>query len=498
MSLSLILTSSSFFFSDYIESKINSDKISQRELSLAITRDVSVAIYQARKNAEQGSLEWLSYSRRLAKFDDNIALQLANYFYQEQNKVKALFWWRHAAKLGNASANINLMHYYLSVAQLDEALKIIKSVPQSDHAIFYQIQIALIEGNVTEALSLTRELKEPNHRIKLERIFKRYKIDDKWKLDKRGVSEKRISTSYQMMNLASHIDFPLLSEYSIQCRNSVQVFATNFSDLLYSEKLIQQVQKSIIGAKFCFAPVRYIPLSQLGCQHKLDQAAQCDELVLSKLTDIGTRYISILLPNGGAKVDHGIMYIDRSDTADVFEHELAHWLGFIDEYPLPDNHLRCGQKQKEPFSHNVAVLSQDQANLTREQLLRQLPWSSFIKNTTPLKTKTDTGWKLGTPIKYRKQIGLFPAKTCNGNQVQSFKPVAHRTKLQYFELAFPVVYSAFLERAERDFTMPSYHYNFALASNLKGQDMSTKMWLKKAATMESSPYRKKIIKKGGF
>ena len=498
MSLTLILTSSSFFFPGYIESRIKSGEITQSELSLALNRSVSAAIYYAHENANKGSNAWLNFSLKLAKFDDAIALQLANYFSEQQNNTQALYWWQYAAKLGNHLASISLMNHYLSSGQLEQAVESIENTTKNEQLFLYRIELSLIQGDVTKAISLTRDLQQDKYVVKLKHIFKRYKIDDKWPMDYKGIANRKISTSYQMVNLANQIDFPLLSDYSTQCVNSVQVFATNLSDLFYAEKLIQQVQKSSIGANFCFAPVRYIPLHQLACQHKQGHVAQCDQLALSELTDINTRYISILLPNGGAKVDHGIMYLDRNDTPEVFEHELAHWLGFIDEYPLPANHQRCHQKQAKPFSHNIAVLSEKQSNLTRKQLLQQIPWSSFIKDTTPLKTKTDAGWKLGTPVKYKNDIGLYPAETCNNNALLAFKPLSHRTKLQYFELTFPKYYAELIKSGEHNFSMPSYHYNFALLARLQGQDKLANYWFKKAASMENSPLRQQTIKRGEF
>ena len=77
-------------------------------------------------------------------------------------------------------------------------------------------------------------------------------------------------------------------------------------------------------------------------------------------------------------------------------------------------------------------------------------------------SRYNQGWQLLTPKEYQNEIGLFPANSCqNQRQIQAFKPLAQRTKLQYFELIFPPTYIDILRLAANKFLMPSYHYNIS-------------------------------------
>ena len=57
---------------------------------------------------------------------------------------------------------------------------------------------------------------------------------------------------------------------------------------------------------------------------------------------------------------------------------------------------------------------------------------------------------------------MFSADTCrHRDDLQAFKPIAERTKLEYFELDFPDVYESTMRLAPREYLMPSYHYNIS-------------------------------------
>lgn len=94
--------------------------------------------------------------------------------------------------------------------------------------------------------------------------------------------------------------------------------------------------------------------------------------------------------------------------------------------------------------------------------MTQVPWRHLIKDTTPILSRHKNGWKLQSPPEYQHEVGIFSAKSCDkSNQIQAFKPLAQRTKLQYFELMLPTTYIDILLMAPKKFLMPSYHYNIS-------------------------------------
>ncbi|MCI2285324.1 hypothetical protein L3081_20470 [Colwellia sp. MSW7] len=318
-----------------------------------------------------------------------------------------------------------------------------------------------------------------------------------------------------------------------QCDNSIQLFATSLAHLKHVESLIEEFKTQPIHNVICFSPVRYIPINALDCGQGQNTAIRCDELQWASFAQsINTRYVGVMLPEGGANVHLGMLYFDSQDTADVVAHEISHLLGFIDEYPLKAEHITCRSPQTEIFSHNIAVIRnryQGDQQAIRTHVIKQLSWGNHIKQSTPIlhsvtDSKGDQYWQLGTPEKFKHEIGVFKAQTCNDtrakkmDKVSAYKALAQRTQLQYFSLGFPPLYLHLLNENSTTYRMPSFHYNIALAYfqqttlpqgisqfNASQQVILDKQniqqanyWLEQAAKWEHDSERYKKIRKGGF
>ena len=298
----------------------------------------------------------------------------------------------------------------------------------------------------------------------------------------------------------------------------MQLFATRFSHLQYLEELIGQFEQHPLNQYICFTPVRYMPIDTLACTAETGKSIQCNEKSWKALAQsIDTRFIGALLPEGGANVHLGILYIDAADNFDVFVHEISHLLGFVDEYPLAAEHKACQSIQQQAFSENVAVLAEQyQGNRSevRANILSQLAWGKHIKQTTPIlqpiknsSTSTQDKWRLGTPTKFQHEIGLFKGNTCQrSNQRQgdgsvgfsAYSPLNKTTKMQYFSLDFPSEYLHFLQTGSMKYLMPSFHYNIALAHFTSGNIKEADYWLKQSAKWEDKQYRREVILQGNF
>ena len=251
----------------------------------------------------------------------------------------------------------------------------------------------------------------------------------------------------------------------------MQFFATNLSGFRHGKQLIAQFQQHKLSKTFCLQTPKYISVQQVNCQHSKNDRITCKASVWGTRSDIKSRYIGLIVEQGGANVDNGIMYIDQQDNVNVLAHELSHLIGFIDEYPLPEQHQKCARNQIDPFSYNVVTLEKtyygERADI-RKRILAQLPWGSLIKLSTPILSKVKSTstlnskdvWVLNTPKAYQKELGLYSTHSCDKNaNVQAFKPYYARTQLEYFELAFPQEYLNIMSLAPKRFLMPSYQFN---------------------------------------
>ena len=264
----------------------------------------------------------------------------------------------------------------------------------------------------------------------------------------------------------------------------VQFFATTLDDLTHIDVLIQQVSATEVGQYFCFSAPRYIALSQLKCAHNPTQAITCNESIWQPyINRINSRYLGVVVPKGGANVHSGILYLDSNDDINVFKHELLHLLGFVDEYPLPNNHTFCQQVSPTPTAHNVAALLPFYRGIkeeVRKKVLTKISWAHLIKPSTPILFAVDDKWQVGTPVQFNKSVGVFPVNTCENSKVFAVKPISQHSPLAYFDLMLPALYQQLLQTNSDRYLMPSFHYNIASALEKKGDKVNALLWRNKA------------------
>lgn len=509
-----------------------------------------------------------------------------------QNIDNAIKWLEHAIRLGNGLASIELAYLYYDLENNLKASRTLEPVGITDQSIGILLELAIEQGNIDVILSLV-DSKEYENAIKLLRhsrasntiskslsetnLTKAYipkVLIDKANNHKKerlraidpaqtGLRKSRLlsvvelSSRYQVINQTRIIkssiengtsDFQQieLSE-SPQCENSLQFLASSFEDLTQAEKLIKEVGTSDIGQYFCFDTPRYVPRMILSCASdspvsktvtmserviKAEKAIECDEnkfeLFASSLT---SKYLALILEEGGANVHYGVLYIDSKDTSDVLRHELSHLLGFADEYPLRKSHQTC-MLEEDTFAkataNNIVIFdqsllgnkafgsresNQDQKANLREKILEYIPWRDSIKPSTPIMQYRENNLTIGTPNSHIREVGLFGAQTCRATETDAYKPLHAKTLLEHNELAFPEIYEDFLSESKsaidkigshveidkvNAFSMPSFHYNIALANFMSGNVAEAKKWLKLAATYELNESKKQTIKKGAF
>jgi tetratricopeptide (TPR) repeat protein len=467
MSLLFTITAGSFFLPQFLILLLDSDTENRTVLSYGKAYKLDAYFHHQRRNHPVGSSLWLTNTTSLIDTNPQYTLELADYYSKVQQESKAIFWYQQAIKRGFENVRPTLAQLFFNQKNYQQVkallLPLVNYSDKGDveKSLVLLTKIALIEGDLAVVESLSKALKKLNQQHALLIELKKYNVFPQFITSKAITNKTEQKSTTEVKNLKT------------DCVASVQFFATNLADLRYTTHLIEQIESRPLSRYSCFAPVRYIPLNTLACHHDNNEAITCDETIWQEYeAEVGARYIGVLVPQGGAKVHNGIMYLDSGDTVDVFAHELAHLLGFIDEYTLPINHSRCSQIQEDAFSHNVVVLAKEyRGNKVeiRNTILSQLPWGSFIKDETPIMINKGNKWLIGTPNTHKEEIGLFNSDTCQkvsfaqSVNLQAFKPLAKRTSLNYFELEFPMIYQRLLEKDTKKFLMPSFHRNIKKA-----------------------------------
>jgi hypothetical protein len=452
MSLLVYLPSSSFFLPDYLLDRIEKNQIKGEQFKPLFRLNINIVSLAILEKQSLYSNDWFYYAQYLAKKNGHVALLLGHYYDDKQQTQQANLWYRQVLKL-----NLNK----LSLNNEDHQIAIMKLVEFYDEKQNYLAIKKLFKHQLT------------NTHLLVNAIELAIKYGDLDFIEKHLLSLKETDIGQQLLtklvhfNVVNHSAINKL-ESDVLCENSIQMFATNLSDLKHGKKLIHAFQQHPLNQAVCFLPMRYIPYPQLACHHQTNERIQCDESRWRLMMDnISSRYIGVLLPAGGANVHHGIMYIDAADNVNVFAHEVSHLLGFIDEYPLSDNHNACSQNNVIVGS-NIAIIKkgwQGARKTIRAKVLSLLPWANLIKETTPLVTKIADNWVVGTPDNYIDEVGVFPARTCEKQAVEAFKPLHKSTQLEYFEYPFSSEYIELQQHVQHKYRMPSYIFNVQLAES---------------------------------
>jgi len=518
MSLSMFLltglSTSSFFLADFLTSVIDKKEHSARQLNFAIGQEHEAALLYAWQQSKQGSQRWQKLAKKLAKNNGEVAYLLADFYLNEEYADKkfssqpeqAILWYQQAIRLNYAKASIALADLYFHQGNVLTAQNLLAKLQVMEFPQFYR------DGVTIQVIILMTKIAISSGDIELVNSLL-LKFSLLLQADKVGASLLSVLEKYQVLPLTGDENIKRDNSY-ITCPNSIQIFATNLLHLAQVEQLVKRFKHQPLNDLVCFSPVRYLPLSTLSCSTALDSVILCDESKLDEVADsVTSRYVAIMLPKGGANVHFGMLYFDALDSIDVVEHEISHLLGFIDEYPLAKGHVKCRTSQQQVSAQNIAVLPnsyQGERSDIREKVLKQLAWAAQIKKSTPILHLKDKGsqkihhWQLGTPEKFKQEVGLFRAPTCDNNSAKqqnifnAFKPLAHRTKLQYDELNFPKQYIALLQNNSVQFRMPSFHYNIALAYYQQHDMEQATAWLEQAVRWENDVSRRKKIRQGNF
>lgn len=539
MSLLALLSSSSFFLSSYLAKRINDNDFSENQFLYALKNHNVAALIVQEARAKQGSKNWMTLNRQLATTQSVAALKLAHWYQNSAKKktdiadnLAAIMWFEQAIRLHSEEAIIGLAQLYFDQNKPGVAkntLSLFLNKPTNGNLnearLILTIKVAIHLGDV----HLVEQLVESD-------TFKLFVSDkaDSLRADLVNYSiieASEIVASEIGQSTAIHKSYQR-TEATAGCISSLQFFATTLAHLKHLELLIKSFKaEQPLAQHVCLPIPRYISTQLIDCSGNPQQAISCNESHwLNVIGKVNTRHVGLMLAKGGANVHLGMLYLDVEDDINVFSHEISHLLGFVDEYPLVKSHNKCQGSQQNYFAHNMVVLNnfyRGEQQALREKILSSVPWANQIKKSTPILQLVDNNlskhssskvnvnqvklakkhlWRLGTPLKYKKQVGLHISESCVNaitpsylsTSYSAYKPVSQRTQLRYYASDFPKEYLSMLAEKPSAFLMPSFHYNIALALFQQGKVEEAKLLLIQAALWEDDLVRKAVILQGRF
>jgi hypothetical protein len=200
------------------------------------------------------------------------------------------------------------------------------------------------------------------------------------------------------------------------CSQRLQFLATSLHSLIQGERFVARFASDtrLQSLPICINPVIWLPPHQLSCQPDWQGRGRlgCNIADVSPyLKKTNFSHIVVFATRGKANVHNGFMFLDSQDDYQVFVHELAHFAGFMDEYPL----------------------SQEMAKGSCETL--QAPNLRVARGNS----QPDATYWQGL----KADVHLSKARTCDNHGYQAYKPTAELTFMEFYDFNnIPDIYLA--------------------------------------------------------
>lgn len=230
---------------------------------------------------------------------------------------------------------------------------------------------------------------------------------------------------------------------------------------LLQQKWQQDPQLSALSV--CFLAEQRINSTELQCSYQPEQRIECLYQVLMPLVAMASfNQLLVVAGEGKANYNNGIVQLAETSSFEVFRHEFAHILGFIDEYSL---------------SPQVAATECSRAQIRPNLLTHPDQLEAYLKH-----------WQLQPD-----QVQLHPVETCTAAGVQAYAPVSMLSFMRSHESAVPELYLDLMQKvlARPELIMPVQYFYAYLAR--QRQDWSSWRVLMQHAAAHGYPDAKLMI-----
>jgi hypothetical protein len=279
------------------------------------------------------SLDYIPAIHLLAREDHNtqhywqkaaeLGDPLGQFMYAQslQNERQKLLWLGRAAQQGLLAANISLYQWWLAKQDIPQAIPWLRAaaIEHAESAIILARHDWRHQQYASSLLQFkhARQLNHPQAEQQLQlasRLFNALKQEEESAVI--GAALEREHCEIRLAMVVSSLDS------AIQAQGFQQQFAQD---------------RRLAELPICLEPILWVKDEYLTCHpnsHTINRiSCQLDDLI-PLFSNSSATHGALFTNKGKANVDKGLMYLDLEDTYDVFVHELAHFAGFVDEYPL--------------------------------------------------------------------------------------------------------------------------------------------------------------------
>lgn len=126
----------------------------------------------------------------------------------------------------------------------------------------------------------------------------------------------------------------------VNCLQTIQPIARSLESMVQAVSMYNDFKKDerLASLDMCLLVPRWLPENEMKCHFDTSTGRNtCDLIELASYKkNLPFSHMVFFVERGKAYVQNGIMYVDLADEYSVFVHELAHFVGFVDEYKLTE------------------------------------------------------------------------------------------------------------------------------------------------------------------
>jgi len=223
------------------------------------------------------------------------------------------------------------------------------------------------------------------------------------------------------------------SSCSLTLQPVVQSKAGSRQLQLLQQQWLQDPQFSSLSV--CFLPEKRVNSTDLQCSYQPGQRIQCQyQVLMPQVVQGGFSQLLVVAGEGNANYNNGIVQLAESSSFEVFRHEFAHILGFIDEYSL---------------SVQVAEAECSSDKIRPNLLTDKAQLKLYLKH-----------WQLE-----KQDIQLHPVDSCSKAGKQAYAPVNNLSFMRSHEAEVPDLYFKLMQKVltQPELIMPVQYFYAYLA-----------------------------------
>lgn len=433
--LCIFLQSSSTHYSPVLRYYLLQEELSSSYQGLwpAAKEGSEVALDALARLAEvNGDEYWLEKAASLNSLHAQLAL--ARISESEQQ----VFWWQQAANNGHGPSQFELS---LTVNSTQERIRYLEQAALNEHvpAIIALSKYYYEENDVNNALRWLGKASEYDHTniYRLAKmLWRQGSYDEAIEAFHLASSKDPLAKTYsQTLEISPRQSLSALSKPALprkdECAQQLQFVAISLDSAVQANTFKTNFEQDtrLTELPICIKPVVWLAEDELNCK-LVDHRNVCDLSKIVERTFIPDyTHLVFFLHEGKAYVQDGLMFLDEADTYSVFVHELAHFVGFVDEYAVSSE--LASQYCNETDAPNLIV--NENENFYEDDTFQM--WQRYHNRITQLKVAGMDSVGLSDSSQTALQSGLkvSQSRTCASLNKMSYKPSNKLTFMQYHD-----------------------------------------------------------------